>query len=59
MLMFVRYFFRYSCGIDGETFDSINIWDGLISGLTVVCTLLMVIVLWLVMESCAVVFLSR
>ena len=49
MLMFViddiRNFSVYSCNMDGETFESINLWVGLISGPTVVCTLLIVIVL--------------
>ena len=53
--MFVKYFSMYSCGTDDETFENINLWDGLISGLTVVCTLLIVIALWLVTKSCAVV----
>ena len=45
----------YLCGTDDETFENINLWDGLISGLTVVCTLLIVNALWLVTKSCAVV----
>ena len=49
----------YSCDIDGETFESINLWNGLISDLAVVCTLLIIIVLWLVTKCYAVVFLSR
>ena len=44
----------YSCGTDGESFKNIKLWDGLIRGLTVVCTLLIVIALWLVTMSCAV-----
>ena len=57
MLMFVRNFSMYSCGIDGDTFESINLWVGLINGLTVrtlvVCTLLIVIILWLATKFCA------
>ena len=45
----------YSHGTGGEAFRNINLWDGFISGLTVVCTLLIVIALWLVTKSCAVV----
>ena len=45
----------YSYNTDDETFENINLWDGLISGLTVLCTLLIVIALWLVTKSCAVV----
>ena len=45
----------YSCGTDDETFENMNLWDGLISGLTVLCILLIVIALWLVTKSCAVV----
>ena len=59
MLMFIRNFSVYSCDMDGETFESINFWVVLISCLTVVCTSLIVIVLWLVTKSCAVVFLLR
>ena len=49
----------FSSGIGGEMFESTNLWDGLISNLIVVSTLLIVIVLWLVTKSCAVVLLSR
>lgn len=45
MLIFVRHYSIYSCGRKGETFESINLLDGLISGLTVLCALLTVIVL--------------
>ena len=44
----------YSHGTGGEAFRNINLWDGFIRGLTVVCTLLIVIALWLVTKSCAV-----
>ena len=53
--MFVRYISMYSCGTDDETFENIKLWVGLISGLTVLCTLLIVIAFWLVTKSCAVV----
>ena len=59
MLMFVKCFSTYSCDIDGEIFESVNLWNRLISDLAVVCTLFIVIVLWIVTKSCAVVFLSR
>ena len=45
----------YSCGTDDETFENMNLWDGLISGLTVLCIVLIVIALWLFTKSCAVV----
>ena len=63
MLMFIRNFSVYSCDMDGETFENINFWVGLISRFSRldcgVCTLLIVIVLWLVTKFCAVVFLLR
>ena len=45
----------YSCGTDDEKFENMNLWDVLISGLTVLCILLIVIALWLITKSCAVV----
>ena len=53
--MFVRYFSVQSCSTDDETFENIKLWDGLNSDLTVLCTLLIVIALWLVTKSSAVV----
>ena len=44
-MLCVKNFSMYSCGIDGETFERIILCDGLISGLIVVYTLLIIIVL--------------